>query len=53
MVIVEQFGEGLRGMTLLEDVCPWGWALRFQNPSLSLSLCLQLGVYNIGSQLLL
>lgn len=37
MVIVEQFGEGLRGMTLLEDVCPWGWALRFQNSSLSLS----------------
>ena len=22
--------EGLEGMTLLEEMCHWGWALRFQ-----------------------
>ena len=24
--------EGLGGVALLEEVCDWGWALRFQKP---------------------
>lgn len=24
--------EGLRGVALLEEVCHWGWVLRFQSP---------------------
>jgi hypothetical protein len=27
--------EGLRGVALLEEVCHWGWTLRFQNPMLN------------------
>ena len=27
--------EGLRGVALLEQVCHWVWALRFQKPTLS------------------
>ena len=37
--------EGMGSMALLEKVCHWGWALRFQKPMLGLvihSLCLQL-----------
>ena len=38
--------EELGGGTLLEEVCHWGWALRFQKPrvSVSVSLCLCLSV---------
>jgi hypothetical protein len=33
------YGVALGGVALLEGVCHWGWALRFQTrPSLSLSL---------------
>lgn len=31
--------EGLGGVTLLEKVCPWGWALRLKGPRHSQSGC--------------
>jgi hypothetical protein len=31
--------EGLGGVALLEEVCLWGWALRFQRP-MPFSVCL-------------
>ena len=40
------FGEQLGNVALLEEVCHWEWALRFQKPMLGpVSLCLCLSVY--------
>jgi hypothetical protein len=35
----ETIWEGLRGTVLLEEVCHWGWGLKFQKPSQLLWLC--------------
>lgn len=29
-LLAELFGEGLRGVALMEEVCHWGWTVRFQ-----------------------
>ena len=52
-LVVGLFGEGIGGVVLLEEVCHWGWDSRFQSPHTipSVSLCLLLVGYNVGSQL--
>jgi hypothetical protein len=43
--------EGLGGVDLLEEVCHWGWALRFNRvaPLLVCSLCLMLAERDVST----
>ena len=50
---VELFGKDLGGMTLLEDVCHWGWALRFPKPMPSPSRFLCPLLMDVSSQVFL
>ena len=43
--------EGLGGVALLEEVCHWGQALRFQDSSQTLSLLLEVLSQDVRSQL--